>query len=412
MLECGYSSGFLIWTYQYITSTSIMSLLLALLPKASADFADYVDTAAKTAKNAFKSPPPPVTAATSKMGLLEALRTFWTRHSPSEFIYEGIAIAAIILYVIFFFIGRASNEKIAKDKFALLHRQLHDQFALVGMVQGAAPLMKENDEEFSSYVSGRLNVEYANMKITLLPRQDLSVGYCTRSIYGMYFDQDSLEDRLTIKFVLPPQFDGFVFGLVNKSVMRYQRIDKWDLQFTKTNDASFGNSFVVMSEIAEITDKVLTKELSLVAQDMQDSLEYVVISDQPIRQPKGEMVKDRRVLRLSVLLNKASANEQNLNTLLAVILSIIDDLPKIGKFSANAVKKLQLSREEAYKAIAKAVAEEEAVDAPKRLTRKEIRDKEAKERLSGLSAKAQKKAMEKERERMLKKGQKSMTKKA
>lgn len=385
-------------------------LLLATLPLASADFADFGDGAKTTGQAAFQA------HAGKNAGVLslrEQFSSFWSRNSPYDFIYQGSAFLFLIFYIVLSFIGKSKNEKVAKKKFGLLYRQLHDNFALIGEKRGAAALMKDSDETFLSHLSGRANVDNALVTISTFPRQDVLFGYPFRSIYGMYFDQKSMQDRIEIEFTLPAKFEGFVFGLVNKSVMRFQRIDKWDLQFTKTNDAPFSNSFVIMSEVAEVTDKIMSPELTLIASDMQDSLEYIVVSDQPTFQPKGPMNKILRTLRLSVLLDKKSANENNLNSLFAVVLSIIDALPKSSSnLSPNSIKKLQGARDDAYKAIAKFIAEEEAEEAPKRLTRKEIRDKESRERLAKLPAKDQKKAMEKERERQMRRGQKSMTKKA
>lgn len=388
-----------------------MAALLALMPAlAAADFADFVGTA----KEATKKPLDIPASGSGQVGFLENLSTFWERNSPYDFVYEFLAVLGLFIYIGFYFIGNAANEKLAKDKFKGIYRQLADNFALVGLQPDAAPLSKDTSDSYISYVSGRKNIESGNINISTFPRHDIIIGLPLRAVYGMYFDQETIRDRLTISFKLPAAFDGFVFGVLHKNVMRYQRSSNWDLQFAKTNDAPFSNSFVYMTEAAEITEKMMSKELIQVITDMEDSLEYIVLSDQPTKQPStAEEDKSSRILRFSVLLDTKSATLENVNMLLASVLNIADSLPKSNnKLTANTLRKLTLSREDTYKAIAKKIAAEEAEDAPKRLTRKEIREKEKKAAIGKLSAKEQKKALEKERERQLKRGQSKMSKKA
>ncbi|CCG82100.1 UPF0674 endoplasmic reticulum membrane protein C2G5.01 [Taphrina deformans PYCC 5710] len=389
-----------------------MAALLALLPGlAAADFTDFVADAKESVKNSFAKTEPVVAKAPT--GFRQNLATFWDRNSPWDFIGEFFAILGLIVYVVLFYVGKAKNEKLAKEKFQSIYRQLYDNFAQVALQPGVAPLARDGSDLFVSYATGRKNISYGNISLQLFPRQDLFIGYPLKVLYGAYFDQESIADRLLIDFALPAEFDGFVFGILNKNVMRYQRTTNWDLTFTKTNDAPFSNSFVIMSEIAEVSEKFMTKELTDLITEMKDSFEYLIISDQPSKQPKtGEQDKSKRRMRFSVLLDHPSATNQNLNLLLASVLEIADSLPKqANKLSANGQKKLLQSREDVYRAIAKQIAAEEAEDAPKRLTRKEIREKEKKESIGKLSAKEQKRALEKERERALKKGQSKMSKK-
>lgn len=384
-------------------------VLLVSLHSVMADFSDYIMGSKDDVVDT-----PTVPKAVPAPSFSEHMSTFWQRNSPWDFIFEIIALAAIGVYLTLYYYGQKRNEQIAKNKFQSIYRQLYDNFALVGVEQGAAPLLRDGSDRFPSYVSGRKNIQFGHLEIQTFPRQDIFIGFISKTLYGVYFDQEPIADRLTLEFTLPAVFDGFVFGILNKSVMRYQRISNWALQFTKTNDASFSNSFVIMTEVAEVSEKIISKELSQVALDMADSLEYIVISDQPTKQPKsGEQDKSLRTLRFSVLLDAQSATEANLNMLLASVLNLADALPRqSGKLSANSTKKLTTSREETYKSIAKQVAAEEAEDAPKRLTRKEIKEKEKKDAIGKLSAKDQKKALEKERERSMKKTQGKMSRKA
>ena len=82
-------------------------------------------------------------------------------------------------------------------------------------------------------------------------------------------------------------YDAFVWAVVNKNTMQKAREQRYDLSLTFTKDNNKLPSWLtVMSESAEITEALLTKDLADAAEAAGDLLDYLIISDQPIEKPK------------------------------------------------------------------------------------------------------------------------------
>lgn len=405
-----------------------------LLATAQAGFKDYVkgDAAPSIASKASSAAASAATSITASLADATASATaavprptnipelftgFFVRNPPSTLVLEGCLLVVIALWVAFHFVGKQQNQSAAKKAFTKIYALLGREFEQVGytpLSEGGAPLSMEANDVFVSIAKGRKNVEIAKVTIDLFPRQDMLIALPFRTIYGMYFDSDSIADRLVCQFLLPStsEVDGFVCGIVAKRVMRYERKRSWDLQFTKTNDSVLlPVSFVTMTESAECLEKVLSKELQGVVADLGEALEYFVISDQPVVQPRkaDAPLSHQRVIRFSILAGAATATRDNVERLAQCALGLCDSLPKSqSKLSAVTVKKLQQAREETYSKIKKQIEEEAKVDAPKKPTRKALREKAEKERIAKLGASEQKKALAKERERAMKRGQSKM----
>ncbi|BFZ55231.1 hypothetical protein PYCC9005_002271 [Savitreella phatthalungensis] len=390
------------------------------------------DAAGKVASNGQQQP------FSVPLTFRQNLATFWDRHTIDEFYFECFIMVVLAGYIMSHFSGSAANDDAAKKHFQKVYRLLHEQFAQVGPATTGAPLLKDTQTRFISYASGRKNVESVHVDITTKPRHDLLVGYVFSSIYGLYFDQPSLVDRLELNFTLPRDNvpDGFVWAVVHKEVMRRLRLSDWDLQFTKTQDLpdKLPREFVCMNELAETNDRLLTADFVTAIQGAKDCLEYVVVSDQPVKQPnaragdKSDELQathaSERTIRLSVLADKATTDQ--LSNLLSAVLALADTaLPKT-RITPNGKQRLISARNSTYNQLV-AAAKQDAVEqkssfsdwvtggalsanANGRMTRKEQRDKEARERISNLSASEQKKALSKERERALRKQQSKQSK--
>jgi hypothetical protein len=69
--------------------------------------------------------------------------------------------------------------------------------------------------------------------------------------------------------------------------MKQLRDDRYDVSITTTKDNSkLPNWATVMSESAEVTDFLLTPELVKAVEQAGDLLEHLIVTDQPIDQPK------------------------------------------------------------------------------------------------------------------------------
>ena len=69
--------------------------------------------------------------------------------------------------------------------------------------------------------------------------------------------------------------------------MKRLRDDRYDLSLTTTRDhAKLPVWTTVMSESAEVTESLLTPELVKAISDAGDAFEALIVTDQPVDQPK------------------------------------------------------------------------------------------------------------------------------
>jgi hypothetical protein len=299
------------------------------------DFADFADVP--------DSPPAPFSPITHTLGgagpaVTGRPYTKWynihERYALADFKAEGIIIGAIAVLVIFHLIGAAMNRSKAKKWIRAHTSTLTSEFALVGFAgvpaiaadktgdeltqalaeshqqQGDGLLKEKSLFEFATYATGRANVAFLDVKLTLLKRFN---PITTVVEYVMGFFVESLsQDGDTLEAILYPfdgkealtvpglpgaaelknkesksAYDGFVWALVHKEHMKQVREERYDVSLTFTKDNSKLPVWVtVMSESAEVTDALLTPDLIQAVESAGDAFEYLIISDQPIDKPK------------------------------------------------------------------------------------------------------------------------------
>ncbi|KAF5023980.1 hypothetical protein F66182_3925 [Fusarium sp. NRRL 66182] len=366
------------------------------------------------------------------------------RHSLSEFRMEGIIL--LISSFIFFFhmIGARRNRSRAKGWIRANAPILQNEYALVGF--GGVPtidsenvkpdtLIKEKSLfEFATYATGRQNTAFTDVKLTLTKKFNPIVnGF--EHIMGFFVDgfyaPKDVAEVLTYPFdgkenlTVPPvpgaaelrakdaksTYDGFVWAIVHKDVMRRVREERYDLSLTFTKDnPKLPTWLTVMSESAEITDALLTPELIAAIQTAGDLFEYIIISDQPTDKPTTiEETAPRKRLFLKYNLPSGS-NYDSVLPLFSHYLQLPDTLVKVAHFRPEVSKKVRNTRENAIAEIKKSAESERQEERllEKERARKAKRDAE----LKGLDAKAQKRYLEKEKEKEMRKSQKRQTTRA
>jgi hypothetical protein len=225
--------------------------------------------------------------------------------------------------VVIHLLGTGANKKKAKAWMAAHAPVLRNEFSLVGfggrqssrasetatLELPEALLREKSPQEYSTYASGRQNVAFLDVNLTLLKR------YSPLSLiaeYGMslFFDtmpppSESMEAIIypfdgREALIVPGQapganelrkdakssYDGFVWAIVNKETMKQLRDDRYDVSITGTKDSpKLPNWATVMSESAEITDFLLTPELIKAIEEAGELLNHLIITDQPSEQP-------------------------------------------------------------------------------------------------------------------------------
>lgn len=385
----------------------------------------------------------------------------WERTSMADFKLEMMLLPFVIVAVILHLWGTRKNTKKARKWMAVHLPVLESEFALVGY--GTRPkmstienfsatdnfyesctklapdnlpakLLKEKTAyEFQSYASGRQNIAFTDFKVILHKRFNPLMMF-SETILGMFFEyaRPPAEKMQAItycfdgnekEFVPPPpgsaeppkiqnsSYDNFIFAVVNKMSMRRLRDERYDVSLTYTKDhPKLPGWATAMSESAEISDLILTKELVSAIEKCGDRLEYLIISDQPPDKPTtlAEMIPKKR-LHLSIKLPSSDAGYAATLPLFHAFLRLPDQLVSTAHFRPEVIRKVKEAREQETKKVKK-VGDEEKEDERRKQAEK-IKKEERERKMRGMSAEDQRKFLEKEAELKRKRGEKKMTRK-
>ena len=380
----------------------------------------------------------------------------WERTQPSDFYTEAVLVPFLLVAVLVHVWGTRSNKSRAKKWMAVHAPILESEFALVGysgqpkvvdgsqsegLLQTSAKLSGDNlpDDllktktawEFQSYASGRQNVAFADMKITVLKRYNplvLAMEYAATMFFDsikppaekaetIIYSFDGNEKNFVPSALLAEKpkssgtsnYDGFVFAIVNKMNMRKLRDERYDVSLTTTKEhPKLPVWCTVMSESAEVTETMLTQNLiSAVGQAGQDHFEYLIITDQPQDKPTtlDETVPKKR-LHLST---KLGSYESTL-PLFQAFLRLPDHLAQSAHFRPEVLRKINATRQGEIKKLQR-VSEAEAEEERKTATEK-LKKEERERKLKGLSAEEQRKYLEKEKNKEQKRAEKRQVKRA
>jgi len=360
------------------------------------------------------------------------------RHSLSDFKQEGVILGFILVIIAIHIFGTTANKRKAKSWISAHAPILQKEFALVGFgvpgSEGDAPenLLKEKSpQEYATYASGRQNIAFLDVTITLLKRYSPLTMIAE---YGMSLFFDSMappsehmeaiiypfdgREALTVPGQLPgahelrkdtkSSYDGFVWAIVNKETMKLLRDDRYDVSLTITKDTpKLPNWATVMSESAEITEFLLTPELVKAVEDAGELLNHLIISDQPVDRPlKLDDTIPKKRIYLSMRL-PSSGDYAKVLPLFQYFLRITDTLVQSAHFRPEVLRKVRSTREDAIRKLQKADEEEKAEE--RSLEREKAKKLKRDLELKALDAKGQKKYLEKEKEKEMKKSQKKMT---
>jgi hypothetical protein len=383
----------------------------------------------------------------------------WERTQVSDFYLEMTIAPFILLMLLIHLWGSSTNKRKARKWMAVHQPILESEFALVGYHRApkasseaseggnlleaankldgknlADDLLKEQTAyEYQTYASGRLNTAFMDAKINLHRRMN-PVQLLSEHIAGMFFEsvkpkKERLEAVLYTfdgkeKDFVPPRipgaeevekskgtgnssYDPFVLAVVNKLEMRKFRDDRYDASLTFTKDNAKLPDFVtVMSESAEITDALLSKELISAVEKAGDLFEYLIITDQPTDKPSTlDETAPKKRIHLSVRL-PGNGDYSSTLPLFQVFLRLPDALVANAHFRPEVMKKVKAVRE-AEKSKLKKVSDQ-AVEEERAIQMEKLKKEERDRKLKGMSAEEQRKFLEREAEKNRKKQEKKM----
>lgn len=232
----------------------------------------------------------------------------------------------VVLLVLFHLWGTRKNRRKAKEWARANAPALRNEFAVVGFggIQTSATgeedkvaselasmdniLKERSPQEFITYGTGRQNVAFVDVAVKL-PKRYNPVTYWMEIIMSFFFESwPTPTERLEAtayafdgkeKDVVPvpardtsslkvnnSTYDGFIWAVVHKNAMRKFRQDRYDASLTFTKDhAKLPPWVTIMTESAEITDALLTPELTSAIEKAGHDFEYLIVTDQPIDKP-------------------------------------------------------------------------------------------------------------------------------
>ncbi|KZF21733.1 DUF1682-domain-containing protein [Xylona heveae TC161] len=387
----------------------------------------------------------------------------WERASIQDFKLEMYILPIILVIVLVHLWGAKANRRRAKHWIAAHAPSLEKEFASVGFGGRKAPsiesvqqeglakasvsddliipeeLLKERTlQEFTTYATGRQNVAFIDLKLSLLRRfnpfaliAEHALGFFFESMPApiekmevvLYaFDgkekelvpvpggkrgQEILDER-NVKYGSASTYDGFVFAIVNKDLMRSIREERYDISLTTTkNHQKIPQWATVMSESAEVTEMLLTPELVSAVEKAGDALEYLIVTDQPVDKPLklNETIPKKRI-HLSLKLPSGNDYSSTI-PLFNYVLRLPDQLVSQAHFRPEVMRRIRQTREDEIRKLRRVDEEEKAEERKVQAEREKKAKREA--ALKNLSADEQRKFLEREREKELKKSQKKMS---
>ncbi|KAH7037932.1 uncharacterized protein B0I36DRAFT_372172 [Microdochium trichocladiopsis] len=400
---------------------------------------DFEDFAASPA-----SPSPVPFEATGNLAAAQTARpyTAWyridERHSLSEFRNEGLILVVIAIIFSLHVIGSRRNKSKARAWAKANGALLAGEFSQVGFVSGIDAekqpekvLKQKSLYEYTSYATGRSNIAFVDVKLELIKRFN-PIMTIAETISGFFLDSvptpldiveatiypfDGREDKVVpgIPGAMELRskdsksaYDGFVWAVVNKDKMQKLRDDRYDVSITFTKDnAKLPQWTTVMSESAEITAALLTDELAAAVTQAGELFDCLIVSDQPIEKPRTiEETAPRKRLYLRYRL-PSSDKYDDLLPLLTCFVRLADHLAAVAHFRPEVLRKIKSIRDENVKQIQKVLDEEKAEE--RALERDKAKKAKRDAELAALDAKAQKKYLEKEREKEVRKMNKRQT---
>ncbi|KAF7355335.1 hypothetical protein MSAN_01450000 [Mycena sanguinolenta] len=352
--------------------------------------------------------PPPFINPEEYDGL--EFRWRWFVFRPALFETEVYLLSALVGYILFFLWGRWTNNRKA-EKWVLAHSPvLETQFSK------PRRWTKDGYTDFFNFSTGRRNVASLHTIFTLRPRHDfLQWAFQTgRTFIDLQYRP---VDDLQLDFKLFPGTlpHDFVWAVVSKDELLSVKTDRWDLTWTKTSENSaLPPKFSVMSEFGDVTDGILRAfPLAKLLEDPKIAPYFrsLTVTDQPRERPLKPLEANERekhvILSLSV---PPPSHAGDTAEFVAALFPFIDSLSKIALRPETKIK-LKKVREENDKDIKREAEREKKEEEAEALEAKKAAKRRAEEeRIAKLSAADQKKALERERKRSIRKSQNKIAK--
>ncbi|KAJ8595991.1 DUF1682-domain-containing protein [Rhizopogon salebrosus TDB-379] len=336
---------------------------------------------------------------------------------PALFQTQAYLLVGLLVYVALAMYGKYINFKRANAWYNAHLPLLQEQFSSPATASG---LIADGYTDFFNFSTGRRAIASLHTIFSLRPRQD-PLQHLYHFGWQMYDLRYNPHDELVLDFKLDAETAASIPDCVWAAVVKDQLVtiksERWDLTFTRTADhAALPPTLSVMTEWADVTDNLFktTPTFSL-AKLLSDptNLKYfksLSITDQPRERPAVPLTPAEREKHVILCLVVPPADKSTETIpLVSAMFTFIEGLTKMNLRPETRVKMKKLRedvdreiREDAVKEKKEEVAED----------RKVAKRKAEQERVSRLSAAEQKKILDRERKRALKRSQGKVVRKA
>ncbi|TFK43513.1 hypothetical protein BDQ12DRAFT_675096 [Crucibulum laeve] len=324
---------------------------------------------------------------------------------------ELLLLTGLLVYIGFIFYGKSSNESKAKKWLNAHLPILQLQFS---KPEGKSGLTSDGYSDFFNFSTGRRNITSLHTIFTLRPRHDFFqwVFQTGRTLVDLQYRP---RDDIQLDFKLAPGAlpNDFVWAIVAKDELLSVKDGRWDLTFAKTSEnAALPPTLLVMSEFADVTDNLLKPSgvfsIATVLQDPKilPHFRSLSITDQPRDRPDAPLPTEKREKHVILSLTAPSGSHvTDTVPLVAAMFQFIDSLNKINlrPETKNKLKKIREDLDKTLKEDSEKEKKEELSQAAE--DKKAAKRKAEEERIAKLPAAEQRKILEKERKRTLRKSQ-------
>ncbi|KAI6652022.1 Coiled-coil domain-containing protein 47-like [Oopsacas minuta] len=319
------------------------------------------------------SPDPQMTITESKVPV---------RSTLDAYLGEMLMAVGICVYLLCFLIGRARGERMITAWFEANSDLLYENFSLVGVKDNEHKFLKEREDIYRLWCSGRVGCDGMMFEINLDKRHDL--------ISRMVAIIKSVPDKITITAMLPKEeTEHIVFALSTKKQLSRMLKEYEDLIFfasTKVPCDRFGFSqgvLVSACESQEAISSIISTQIAKIIETHFDCFESLHISDQYIGTKADndpEVVTEtpsvtcRIILKLNVPAKRKSIGSRSAD--MAKMLP----MTHLALMLIDRVRKLKLSKETHMKTQKNRAKFQEGQDKKKNTQRMEAAQKKKEEK--------------------------------
>ncbi|ANZ73876.1 BA75_00495T0 [Komagataella pastoris] len=329
-----------------------------------------------------------------EMGLLQRLVTYnWK--------LELVTVSFTLFYLLTHFLGASYNARLVSKWVSSAEEVLDKQFASLGC-SVKENVVKDDNEHYTYFATGRKNIESLTVRFTLKPRHNLLllVSETILAFFITSIEQSVDSVNITVKYSSDAEsnVDDFIWAIVNKDGMNQARIENYFLSLTKTSESSkLPTEYVFMSETADITEEVYNESENSGLTSSPTLLKYVAFTDQSIVKPTTleEAASSKKAILYTSFPTTASELKAN-QDLLTSFLSLVDNVVENVKFRPETLKRVKKTREAETQKIKKALEEVQKEELENKRVEEQRKERE---RIAKLSPEEQRKIEKKRQEK-------------